>query len=255
METLVTGNAFVDGPGSPKGKLYSERCRMHRGTRPSVSYLLVAINAPSFCVKGAGALYLWGDSHAAHLFSGYNALLGRQFKIEQRTASACPPVFGLEVGYRPGCKEINDSVFEEILRVKPDRVVVTAYWGPGSPEMMRETLEALRAGGIAQIEIVGPVPRWQTSLPVLLSERMSAGEEFPVYLTEGLVAEPFVVDREWREFAEREGYIIHSPIEILCRNESCLTRVEAGPEGIVQWDTAHLTEAGSGYVVARFGSK
>lgn len=200
-------------------------------------------------------LYLWGDSHAAHLYAGYKAVLGDKYNIVQRTASACTPIPGKFVSHRPGCREINDDVFEEISDAKPDRVVLAAYWGGGSANSMRETLESLRAQGIQNIEIVGPIPRWDKSLPVVLSEKISAGERVPTYLSENLQPGVFDVEKEWRQFAARENYIYQSPIEILCRNEACLTRVEAGPTGIVQWDTAHLTKLGSEYVVSRFDAK
>ena len=197
-------------------------------------------------------IFLWGDSHAAHLFAGYDAEYADRYNIVQRTASACAPVLGRQVNARPGCREINDHVFQEIIESKPDRVVLAAYWWLGSSESMRATLDALKTNGIASIEIVGPVPRWETSMPVLLSQRVSAGKPVPVYLSDGLEPDLFKIDAEWKKFAMVEGYKHRSPLMILCRNEACLTRVEPGPAGIVQWDTAHFTRSGSEYVVARF---
>mgnify|MGYP003626137555 CR=1 FL=1 len=197
-------------------------------------------------------LFLWGDSHAAHLFAGYDAEYADRYNIVQRTASACAPVLGRQVNARPGCREINDRVFQEILETKPDRVVLAAYWWVGSSESMRATLDALKTNGIESIEIVGPVPRWETSMPVMLSEMVSAGKPIPVYLSEGLQPDLFKIDAEWKKFAATEGYIHRSPLTILCRDKACLTRVGAGPAGIVQWDSAHLTKLGSEYVVSRF---
>jgi peptidoglycan/LPS O-acetylase OafA/YrhL len=136
-------------------------------------------------------LFLWGDSHAAHLFAGYDAEYADRYNIVQRTASACAPVLGRQVNARPGCREINDRVFQEILETKPDRVVLAAYWWVGSSESMRATLDALKTNGIESIEIVGPVPRWETSMPVMLSEMVSAGKPIPVYLSEGLQPDLF----------------------------------------------------------------
>lgn len=199
-------------------------------------------------------LLIWGDSHAAHLFAGYDAVYADRYNIVQRTASACAPELGRLVTARPGCREVNDSVFREIVESKPDRVILAAHWGLGSIESMRNTLEALKANGIASIEIVGPVPRWETSLPVMLTDKIASGVPIPTYLSEGLQPNLFKIDAEWKQFAATEGYKYRSPLAVLCRKEACLTRVSPGPAGIVQWDSAHFTKLGSEYVVSRFES-
>ena len=76
-------------------------------------------------------LFLWGDSHAAALYPGLKHLQDTgayNFGVAQRTAAVCPPIIG---DARPWCNEINTSSFKLIQELKPEIVMMYAYWSHG----------------------------------------------------------------------------------------------------------------------------
>lgn len=202
--------------------------------------------------KSKATLLLWGDSHAAHLYRGYEAIDGGRYNIVQRTASLCPPLPGRVVSYRPGCKEINDSIMASLPQIKPDKIVLSAVWSEGMIDDLGSTIDTLRGMGIEDIVLVGPVPRWETSLPEQIANYVQANQKFPERLSTGQVEEPYKVDTLLRKFAMDRGVTYYSPIEILCPRHACLTRVDKTPQSIIQSDTAHLTREGAIYLVRKF---
>ena len=77
----------------------------------------------------ARLLFLWGDSHGAHLYPGLRRLQQQySFRVAQFTTSACPPIVETASSYRPHCAEINAFVLGEVQRLKPATVVLSASW-------------------------------------------------------------------------------------------------------------------------------
>ena len=82
----------------------------------------------------------------------------------QRTSSACPPILDHDVPTRPHCRKINDYIFEQIKKNKPDRVVLAACLSIDSVEKLKKTIIQLKKMGIKNIDLVGPVPVWDHSV-------------------------------------------------------------------------------------------
>ena len=115
---------------------------------------------------GAHSIVLWGDSHAAHLYPGLKALAEPAAEVIELTSSACPPIIGIDVDQRPHCRSINDFVLRRVVALRPDRVLLAATWVAGyDPARVADTIRALRANGIENITLIGPVPHWQNGLP------------------------------------------------------------------------------------------
>ena len=127
-------------------------------------------------------MLLWGDSHAAHFFPGYQASFGKDFFVMPRTASLCPPILDVDFASRPYCRKINDFVFKLIQQERPAKVVLSSAWASYHWQDVRKTIEALRSAGIKDIELIGPVPQWADELPKLL---------FAQYKSDGLGRMPF----------------------------------------------------------------
>lgn len=197
-------------------------------------------------------IFLWGDSHAAHLFPGFDHRYGKRFNIIQRTAWLCQPILGRVVASREGCKEVNDAIMAEIVKNPPDVVVLAAAWASNGSADVKLTVDRIHEAGVNSIVIVGPVPRWRHSLPEQIAAYFADHREAPRYLAQGVSEDQFGVDREFRRFVEIEGLQFQSPIAELCKNKSCLTRVGNSADEITQFDYGHLTRAGSIYVVSRF---
>ncbi len=212
---------------------------------------------PAQEAPGRPTLFLWGDSHAAHFYPGYLAVLGDNFNIVQRTASLCPPFLGLTMTERPQCKSVNDHVFDEIAALRPAVVVLSAAWWHQYPFWqghLADTIERLRRAGVLRIDLIGPAPAWYAKLPHILSKAIGIdpGHRVPLRTTKGLDPKVFAMDKALRDFAARTSVNYLSPATILCNDEGCLVQLDDSGKTLMQWDYDHLTVTGSRYLVSKF---
>ena len=209
-------------------------------------------------VPGRQTMFLWGDSHAAHFYPGYQAALGGTVNIVQRNASNCPPLLGLDVAVRPFCKSINDQDFNLIAAIRPNTVVLSAAWTYYDwRSYLAGTIERLRSAGVRHILLIGPTPQWTDKLANLMFNEVRTNplHRVPTRMTRGLRQEVFAVDHDMWQFAAENFIDYVSPTSILCNPEGCLTRLGDTGDMITQWDSIHLTAEGSIYVVSRFALK
>jgi peptidoglycan/LPS O-acetylase OafA/YrhL len=198
-------------------------------------------------------LFLWGDSHAAHLYPGYSAR--GDINIVQRNASACPPLIGFSSDIRPFCKSINDYDLALIRRLQPSKVVLSAAWSQYDwPSYIERTVEQLRNAKVHSIIVVGPTPRWNDQLAKVMydSFRTDPLHTVPKRLIMTFKPDIFDLDRKLREVANQLGVDYISPLAILCDQDGCLT--SPSDDALMQWDSSHLTAEGSRYLVGRFPS-
>jgi peptidoglycan/LPS O-acetylase OafA/YrhL len=203
------------------------------------------------CTEGPAvpieSVLLWGDSHAAHLYSGLRSRLPPGTRLTTLTAGACPPL--LDYG-RPSCRTVSETILARVAQQRPDRVILAAVWGNYDWTSLGRTLQALQQAGVQRIEVVGPVPHWRPSLPVVLIRNGTAMAETPSRVKRGMDPGVARLDVEMKAFAEQRGARYLSPYSILCNVDGCLTRIGDRPEAMLQWDMSHLTLAGSGYLAS-----
>jgi len=200
-------------------------------------------------------VFLWGDSHAAHLLPGLRRAqrrYGANFSIAQFTSSACPPLLGRDVDEAPFCSRDNDFALQELTRLRPAVVVIAAqWWTVQSNELPRlvATIDAIKKAGVEHVIAVGPVPVWSRSLPKLLMDAYAT--TMPHRLPRQMTAEIHSdEDPALRKIAHDHGADFVSAIDAFCTGSTCATMV-GSPADIVAWDSAHLTEAGSIALVER----
>ena len=202
-------------------------------------------------------IFLWGDSHAAHLYPGLRHQQHRfGFRLAQFTTSSCPPLLHAELSLAPGCRERNDDVFNRVATLKPEWVILSAWW-PSVSHMdllaLRDTIAALKSAEVRHVLVVGPVPSWRNGLRQCLLQYYVDHAVVPRRMKTGSQLNP-QFDSELRERSRLAGAIYVSPIETMCNEEGCVTRVGDGPADIVARDGTHLTIAGSVYLIDRFPS-
>ncbi|WP_115703692.1 acyltransferase family protein [Legionella sainthelensi] len=201
------------------------------------------------------SIFLWGDSHAAHLYPGLKEQLKTTQSITQLTASACPPILGMDKSDRPHCKEINDFVFQRIKKEKPNEVILAARWAAYDWQKVSFTIKQLQLIGITKITLIGPVPSWIDTLPSLLLNniRKNRLRAIPERLVLEVDLHAQELDKKLFLLAKEQQINYISPIKILCNQEGCLTTAIAGKKReLLTWDEAHLTSTGSRMLVAHF---
>jgi hypothetical protein len=200
------------------------------------------------------SILLWGDSHAAHLYSGYKTFFGEKFEIIQRNAAGCPPILNMEIVIHPHCKEINDHVFELIKIKKPEKVVLAAIWTHYDWKKIEETISQLRKIGITDINLIGPVPQWNESLQKLLYLTFKSDElhRVPKRMKFGVNQNFIQLDSLMSDFSSQLKVNYISPKNIFCNEQGCLTRFGDTADTLTTWDSSHLTEIGSKFLVSHF---
>ena len=186
-------------------------------------------------------LFLWGDSHAAALYPGLKHLQDTgayAFGVAQRTGAVCPPIIG---DARPWCNEINTDSFKLIKELKPEIVMMYAYWSHGLDgkggfgglydlKKLDATVAELRQAGVKKVILMGPTPYWKNSLPHNIVETWKKAKTvakpslYMSYGDFGLVTELPLYDKQMREIAKRLDISYISGLDFLCNSDGCLTR-------------------------------
>ena len=188
-------------------------------------------------------VFLWGDSHAAALYPGFKHLQSSKkytFGMAQRNAAICPPILNYTRQDNVGlwCNDINNSNLAIIKDVKPDIVILYAYWPYGINSMgniegiyelnkLGETIFQLKTIGIKNVIIIGPTPYWKNSLPdniMLYWKTKNSMKDTPVYMSYGLDENIHLYNNTMRNIATALGVKYIDSISYLCTTDGCLTR-------------------------------
>jgi len=210
------------------------------------------------------SILIWGDSHAAHLYRGFEASFGNEFNIIQRTASGCPPILDMDINtkkglIRPKCLKINNDIIQYIGTNKPYKVVMAANWDlydDADWTKLENTIIRLKEIGINNIDLIGPVPQWQESLPKQLYNfyKKSPFHNIPTKMQFGLNTNISLLEPALEKISIREKINYISPIKIFCSEGACITRLGDTSDDLTAWDYGHLTTIGSKYLVEHFKS-
>lgn len=199
-------------------------------------------------------IFIWGDSHAAHLYQGFKSRYSSEYSIIQRTASGCPPIIDLNLSKRRHCKLINDNNIQEIKNTLPDVVVLSAFWPNYDLRKLDATINKISTAGIKKILIIGPSPHWNDGLPKQLANlyKNKSNQLFPERIISGLNKNFILLDEELKTKLLKYSVQYISTKDIFCNSEGCLTRIGNTDYDLTAWDYGHLTKSGSIYLVSKF---
>ena len=207
-------------------------------------------------------MVLWGDSHAASLYPGLKALQGPdiRFRVAQFTMGACPPVLGWQSDKRPTCKAFNDATLQQLQTLKPDVVLLEADWLiyfgagiSGAPEQsaLQRTLDQVGSIGVPRVVVFGNLPVWRTAQPKVSVKLWLDTHTLPERTAAYLDSAAARADAAVGAAVSGTGAVFVSPIAKLCDERGCLLTTDHDRWTPVAWDAAHLTAAGSAYLIRR----
>jgi peptidoglycan/LPS O-acetylase OafA/YrhL len=217
--------------------------------------------APECEAAGIGGrhVFLWGDSHAAHLYPGLVAALpADKYRISQFTAASCPPVFDpLRRGASLDCSRLRELALDAIRRQPPDVVVLAGAWrthadtGNTGEEIARAiigSVKRLKDLGVREVVVVGPGPSWSGGLPAALFRSgrpgLAAAARF-----DGADATLRELDSRLSTELGAAGIQYFSLVRLMCDAGGCVVRNTEGPTtDLFYFDEAHLTVTGSVFV-------
>jgi peptidoglycan/LPS O-acetylase OafA/YrhL len=198
-------------------------------------------------------LLIWGDSHGAMFYRSLSEVASAKgYGIAQYTSSSCPPFLEYEKKGRPLCKSINDKILTVITEIRPKAVLLAHDWPQSSLEHalanLPATVATLRQLGVANIILIGPVPRWTRSLPAAIVKYLkSSGADVVPDMLNDPANEIFQVkqiDSALLLLASELQIAYISPLSMLCAGPECSVWIQskaATSRDITAFDDSHLT--------------
>jgi peptidoglycan/LPS O-acetylase OafA/YrhL len=124
-------------------------------------------------------LVLWGDSHGGSIYPGFSELERQndQIGVTQFTAAGCGGLLPTEE-QGDFCRNANTLALKEILRIRPNLVVIYKAWHPWYFKLTVQTLQKLQQEHIPVL-VIGPTPRWNDDLPRVVYRYWRKYKEFP----------------------------------------------------------------------------
>ena len=225
--------------------------------------------APECLEQQRPMVVLWGDSHASGLYPGLRELQqAHGFGLTQWTRAACPPFPESRSAIRY-CDEVNERTVKALSQLQPEVLVMHANWTdltyPNTiPEILSKTerrLKQLREMlPRTKIVLIGPMPSWNPSLPMVLKEHIAKHKTRPPLYMPRLDDEELrdrrLVDSGLQRLCAENGALYISPERVLCENLTCRTRLDdSSPESLFVWDPRHLTPAGAKFFIGQVGEQ
>lgn len=192
----------------------------------------------------------WGDSHADHLQPGLENL---QKERSFRRVMLCSGT----LGDQGSLLVPNQNGKEMINNLKPDLVIISAFWWQykNRKELLTNALKFFQQIKIKRIIVVGPSPFW-TDLSPRIKLYTAFKNDINHRIPERLIENPddVNIENEIREIAQRFKVTYISPRELLCNEQGCLARLNSSPKELIQADTSHYTAAGSRFLINHFAN-
>lgn len=200
------------------------------------------------CTEGAGSapVFLWGDSHAQALSTGLRSLYPHD-RVDQVATSGCAPSLLPPVGpsIDNNCALSNQFALKEIARTRPSIVVIAQAEHHENTDWYA-VANRLHELGVKQVVLVGPMPNWKPSLPLIIARR-HWGEAF-VHIKDGLDSAPFKTNAILeKRYAKSKNLVYVSLTNPLCDVTGCLA-IAPVDRTLLVVDYGHLSPPGSMYV-------
>lgn len=249
--------AYFDN--APPRHPYLYRVNMFSAYKDECNYFVYDTNRysetkdslPESCYTKANpahpTLFIWGDSHAQHLYYGINKVLDNEWNILQVASSGCAPAVPGSGAMRTICLRSNTTAFEAIKATRPD-VVLLGYVGLWQEDELRSVVRSLKEAGVPKILVAGPSPRWRPSLPwVVASNWGEVGRRTWIGIDRSYIK----YNEKLKEFAAHDGgdFRVLDIMSALCDADGCLTYIGDNiRDGLTSFDYGHLTPVASAFV-------
>lgn len=196
----------------------------------------------------AKSVFIWGDSHAAHLNYGLKNNMPPDWQILQVASSGCPPNASVSAPSATDyCAQSNWFAVQAIKKARPDVLLISQIGGHSVAEF-NALYDQLKDLGIGKIIFAGPVPHWEQHLPKIVlrkfwkqtPRRTFVGLDNAVYQNNAALKAHYAASQTL-VFADLSG--------AFCNTEGCLVYLgEDRTTGLTSWDYGHLTPTASDFL-------
>jgi len=207
------------------------------------------LGGPGDQTPAVARLAVWGDSHGAELAAALAPATG---PLRQITASACPPVIGVDFPDRPHCRSANEAVLRDMLRDETLTTVILAanaetYDTPGLSALetgYARTVESLVDAG-KRVVLLGQIPNPERDAPLVAGRARAWGGD-PARIGRPL-AEVTQQAAPWNGFlaglAARKGLVLVDPAAALCSEGFC--PILGSGDQVLYFNPSHVSMAGA----------
>ena len=224
---------------------YQERCDFSDWTtgknKGSIDSACTAVR------DGRPVYFLWGDSHGQALSFGIRNNLSPDVQLAQVITSGCKPKLHPDSKNgtdQAACQASNAFARAFIEQHKPARVFIVQSADHQLTDWA-EVARLVQANG-GDMVLVGPVPQWRPSLPVIVARDLKAPHD---YVGDGLDAKVLETDKQLRARYAGSAVAYVSVIDKLCKAGTCRAKVPPHDGfDLLALDYGHLTPAGSDFV-------
>lgn len=199
--------------------------------------------------KFKNSIFLWGDSHAQALSYGLRTEIEKNnvtTNFLQVATSGCPPSLRLNPFTSiidNNCEKSNQFALSEILRLKPEIVIIAQSNHHDKTDWNEFSLH-LQKLGVKNVVLVGPVPQYKPSLPVVYVRK--AWQSDTSYIKDGLDSEIIKIDNFLQnKYSNSNNLIFLSPIHHLCNERGCNVILDNKNHKLLSVDYGHLSPEGS----------
>ncbi|MDB5648729.1 MAG: hypothetical protein JWL62_249 [Hyphomicrobiales bacterium] len=187
---------------------------------------------------------LMGDSHADHLWLGFEGTLPG-IHLMEATASGCKPVLRDEGA--PRCRAVMNYILNTYLpSTKVDGIIIGGLWTASDLRDLVPTVRYLHKFSDVVI-VMGPVPVYDDKLPRLLARSVAAKD--PSLVIAGRDPGRAALDKAFAKGLAGEPATYVSIIDALCDARDCTTLDENGDP--LQFDYGHFTASGARLLARR----
>lgn len=213
-------------------------------------------NVKSRCIssKYKEGVFLWGDSHIGSIVPGIRNIVPEKIPVYQLTSSGCSPSFIMKRNgfnaYDIGCDYSNEQAYKAIQRLKP-RVVILGQAGGHEKMDWIHTIKALKLFGVSKIIVLGPLPQWKPSLPIVYVQRHMGQNFISDY---GFDLEVLALNKFMKAKLENESSVRYIDIlSKLCTFDGNLPKCQVKIDNtLIAFDYGHLTTEGSYFLAENY---
>jgi hypothetical protein len=147
------------------------------------------------------------------------------------------------------CNRSNRFAIEQVKKLKP-QVVILSQLDKRPETDWEEIADFIHAAGGGSVVVMGPLPQWRPSLPLIIAKEYWGKPHERVLI--GLQTQIFEEDRRMKEkYAQSKKLRYVSITDHACNAQGCLATVPGMNEehNLMAADYGHLTPRGSEYVV------
>lgn len=220
--------------------------------------LLPKLNIDSSCYKlesNKKTLLIWGDSHAQMLNSGLADVLPDNWQVLQIASSGCYPNVDFSKDSNTNYCARSNWFATNIIKDNKIDVVIIAQSSGHDLNIINYTVSRLLSFGVKKVIVMGPAPKWNDFLPRIILRQL--WNDVPIRTFTGIDKDVLSKNTELkRGFINSPQKLYVDTISVFCSSQGCLTSVNDDlQEGLVSWDTGHLTEAASKYLADKILNK